>query len=136
MYVREFGTDFRSTFNFVDGDLELVEDKENIVQSIVNRLNTDEDFFELFYNSYGGVLTSYMGWKATDKTLSFMKLELDTILNQDPRLTDFDSSLEYAGDGKVKVDLFLSYDDESDLSLSFVIGDTVEIEETEDEMED
>ena len=122
--VVEFGTDFKSDFSFKNGDLVLIEDKDNLVQSVLNRLNTTNGFFDLFYNNYGGVLGSYLGWKADKKTLGFIKVEIINILNQDPRFKKFDVDLKYSSNGSININLNLVYDENSDLSLSFVISDT------------
>lgn len=129
--VMEFGTDFKSDYNFVDGDLELCSDKNNLIQAIINRLNTHEGEYDLFYNAYGGLLSSFLGWKQDESTLEFIKLEIINILSQDGRLTEFSVDLEYDNDGKVNIKLDLNYDDDSDLSLSFVIGETGLIESEE-----
>ena len=132
--VAEFGTDFKSSYNFIDGDLELVSDKRNLVQSIINRLNTISDRYSLFYNSYGGFLHNFHGWKRLPDTLGFMKIEITNILSQDPRLTNFDVELEYDDEGAIDLSIDLFYDDDSDLSLSFVIGnDGIIVEDDEDE---
>lgn len=130
--VAEFGNDFDASFTFENGDLVIVEDKKNIVQSILNRLNTEDGVYDLFYNEYGGVLNNYLGWKADEKTLKFMEIEIVNILNQDPRFTKFNINVDYTGNGNVKIDLDLFYDEDTDLSLSFVINDEQIVEEYEE----
>lgn len=128
--VAEFGTDFDSSFSFEGGDLTLVSDKENIIQSIANRINTNNGFFDLYYNEYGGVLQNFLGWKATEKTSEFIKIELTNILKQDPRLIDFELELNYLGNGKIRIQMLLNYNEDSDLSLSMVLSENgVTIEE-------
>ena len=56
--VVELGTDLNSNWQFKDGDLQLVENNNNLVQSILNRLNCDYDSLDLFYYDYGSVLSS------------------------------------------------------------------------------
>ena len=121
--IAEFGNDFNSDFSFNNGDLVLIEDRENIVQSITNRLNTVDGFYDLYYNEYGGLLANYLGWRANNKTLSFMKIEITNILNQDPRFTKFEVDVKYNNNGNVAINIFLSYNDYSDLTLSLVIND-------------
>ena len=131
--VEEFGTDFKSDLQFKDGDIELVSDKQNMIQSIINRLNTQEDWYELFYNTYGGLLHSFHGWKRLQSTLDFMKIEITNIISQDPRITEPEVDLEYNSDGGIDLKISLTYDDDSDLSLSLVISDSGVIIEDEDE---
>lgn len=134
--IGEFGTDFNSNYTFKDGDLKLVSDKQNIKQAIINRLNTHEDWYELFYNTYGGFLHSFHGWKRLQDTLDFLKIEIINILSQDPRFSDFDVELEFNDSGEIDMGIDLFYDDDSDLSLSFVISNSGIIVDNDDESED
>ena len=61
-------------------------------------------------------------------TLEFMKIELERVLLQDPRLQDFKLELDYDEKG-VKVDLTINVDG-TDMELNF-ITDGIIIEETE-----
>ena len=131
--ITEFGTDFNSNYNFIDGDLEIVSDKENIKQAILNRLNTHEGLYDLFYNNYGGYLHNFHGWKRLDSTLTFMEIEITNILNQDPRISNLDVNLEYNKKGDIDLFIDLFYDDDTDLSLSFVISDSIIIDNEDDE---
>ena len=47
----ELGVDIRSDFTFENGDLKLSKYEENLVQAICNRLTTNLDELELFYES-------------------------------------------------------------------------------------
>lgn len=134
--VGEFGADFQADYNFVDGDLQLIEDKENIVQSIQNRLNCMTDFYSLFYAEYGGYLHNFHGWKRTQETLNFMKVEITKTLQQDPRFTDIQVDLEFGDEGVINMQVLLHYDDDSDLSMSFVISDAGVVSDDEDEDEE
>ena len=121
--VKELGTDIKTGFNFENGDLKTITDKENLVQAITNRLNTTQGTFDLFYNEYGGILHQYHNWKANEITLKFMEIDIRNILNQDPRLKNYDLTLKYTAEGAVKINITLIYDDLTDLSLSFVLNE-------------
>ena len=125
--IVELGTDLNSNWEFKDGDLQLVENKTNIKQSILNRLNCDYDSLDLFYYEYGSVLSNFLGWKHNDETLEFIRLEIEDTLNQEPRLTDFDVEVSYDKIGKVLIDLYIVFNDETDFSLSLVLEKDGEI---------
>ena len=57
--IVELGVDLSSNWKFKDGDLVLVENKENLIQSILNRLNCDYDCLDLFYYEYEYSLVSH-----------------------------------------------------------------------------
>jgi len=103
----EGGIDLRSDFTFSDGDVVLVEYSDNLVQAVVNRLNTELDELDLFYESYGSVLSSFFGWRRTDETLGFVKAEVDNVLSMESRLDSFVSTVEYADNGSLVVRLSL-----------------------------
>ena len=103
----ELGVDINSTCSFVNGDLALASYNDNLVQAIVNRLNTDLNELELFYNEYGSILTQFFGWKANDTTLGFIKAEIKKVLDEEPRLMGHTCDVTYDGDGKVRIDLVL-----------------------------
>lgn len=119
--ILEIGTDINSDWEFIDGDLKLVKQNENICQSIKNRLNANYDSFELFYNEYGSFLMKFLGWKRNEETLKFMEMEIINTLNQDIRLQDVDVDLSYGDDGVVNGNLSIKYDDDIDLNLSLVL---------------
>ena len=119
--VVELGTDLNRNWQFKDGDLQLVENNNNLVQSILNRLNCDYDSLDLFYYDYGSVLSSFLGWKHSDETLEFIRLEVESTLEQEPRLSDFTVEVSYNKVGKVLIDLYIVFDDETDFTLSLVL---------------
>lgn len=125
--IVELGTDLNCNWEFKDGDLQLVENRANIKQSILNRLNCDYDSLDLFYYEYGSVLSNFLGWKHNDETLEFIRLEIEDTLNQEPRLTDFDVEVSYDKIGKVLIDLYIVFNDESDFTLSLVLEKDGEI---------
>ena len=91
------------------------------------------DYYSLFYDTYGGFLHDFHGWKRLNSTLHFMEVEVLNILSQDPRFNDIDVDLAYNKTGGVDMSINLVYDDDSDLSLSFIISDDGEIVENEEE---
>ena len=120
--ILEIGTDISSQWDFVDGDLKLVKQNENICQTIQNRLNTIYDSLSLYYGEYGSFLMKFLGWKKDDETLKFMEMEILNTLSQDPRLQNIDVDLYYGKDGIVNGKIFISFDEETDLSLSLVLN--------------
>ena len=129
----EMGNDIRSDWSFTDGDLNLIKYKDNIIQSIINRLNTEYDTYNLFYGEYGGFLMKFMGWKRNSETLRFMEKEIVITLQQDPRLQNVTVNLEYGDKGRVTGNLYIVFDDDTDLSASLVLAPSgVEIEEEEE----
>ena len=105
--VYDLGVDINSNFTFHDGDIVLAEYDENIVQAVVNKLQTDLGELDLFYEDYGSIMMSFMGWRANEETLGFMKAELNNILQSEERLETWNFDINYMGDGKVRIDLTL-----------------------------
>ena len=131
MVAYEYGVDLNSNFDFKDGDLTLSEYDDNLIQSIKNRLNTDYDCLDIFYEDYGSVLSQFLGWRRNDETLSFIRLELEDCLGKDPRITDYELELDYNDNGNVVIQFTIT--GETDLSFNLVLGiDGVELEETDE----
>ena len=135
--IEGIGTDFNRNYQFVDGDLKLITDKENLTQSILNRLACPLDSLNLFYADYGSVLSKYFGWKKNETTLKFMEIDLKSCLDQDPRINDYEVQLSYIEKG-IKIDLNLDLSDENfelslilskDSDLTVTTYDNEEIEE-------
>lgn len=127
MEIYELGVDFKSDFNFVDGDLELVSGTDNLSQSIANRLNTQIGTMSEFYNTYGSILNDFIGNHSDETVLSFMQIEVETTLKQDPRLIDATVELNYESNGNVRIDVNNIYNDDSDLTASFVLDSNGEV---------
>ena len=120
--IVEYGTDIDSSYSFKDGDLQLVSYKDNLQQAIMNRLNTLQDSLDLFYVDYGSFLQSYLGWRKTDKTLEFIKVEIDLVVSKDPRVDVFSSEVKYDSEGNVEINLTISYSEFDSFSLNYVLG--------------
>lgn len=125
--IIELGTDLNSNWEFKDGDLLLVENKDNLIQAIHNRLNTVYGSLDLFYYNYGSVLSNFLGWKHDDETLDFIRLEIEDTLGQEPRLSDFSVEASFNKDGKILINLFVFFNDETDFSLNLVLEKDGEI---------
>lgn len=119
--IVELGTDLNCNWEFKDGDLQIVENKENLVQAILNRLNCSYDSLDLFYYDYGSVISNFLGWKRSDETLEFIRLEVENTLGQEPRLNNFNVDVSYKSEGKVLIELYVVFDDETDLTMSLVL---------------
>lgn len=103
----ELGVDLNSSLSFSNGDINLIQYEDNLIQGVMNRLNTELDELDLFYVGYGSVLTRFLGWKANDETLSFIEAEIENTLENEPRLTSSDATCNYNGNGQVLIDLKL-----------------------------
>lgn len=117
----DIGTDINSDWSFNEnGDLNIVTDNDNIVQSIKNRLSCYLPNLKIYYGFYGGFLSEYFGRRRTEETLKFMKIEVDTILSQEGRIKNVTTDLYYAKDGSVRIDLTYSIKEE-DYELNLVL---------------
>ena len=76
--IYELGIDLSSSFTFHDGDLILSSYDDNLVQAVTNRIQTDLNELDLFYEDYGSILNSFFGWKANEYTIVLMKTEIQT----------------------------------------------------------
>ena len=125
--IVSIGTDMQSDWSFNDkGDLELVSGKDNISQAISNRLSTELNSL-LFYNEYGSLLWSFIGWRSSKQSLEFMKIEIENRLLQDPRLREYSVDLEYLGDGSVRIDMGITMNGDEDYSTSLVLSKDGEV---------
>lgn len=127
--ISELGTDINSNWSFTNGDLNLVQDKENLVQATRNRLNNVLDTLDDFYMEYGSILYRFLGWKREEITLKFMEIELKNCLNQDPRLTDYTLDLNYADKGSVTIGITVFYDDETEFDMNYILSTDGVVEE-------
>ena len=136
----ELGVDIRSDFTFENGDLKLSKYEENLVQAICNRLTTNLDELELFYEDYGSVLSSFIGWKANDETIDYMQKEIDIVLQNEPRIIDSETEITYKQNGLININLNLTTSSEAEIETNLILNKdgTIEIEtdETEEENEE
>ena len=103
----ELGVDLNSTLTFSNGDITLTSYEDNLIQGVMNRLNTDLDELDLFYDEYGSILTRFLGWKANSETLGFIEAEIENTLENEPRLESSDATCTYNGEGQVMIQLNL-----------------------------
>jgi len=117
----DIGVDINSSWAFnEEGDLELISDEKNMVQSIRNRLTCWLGSMDLYYLEYGSILSNFLGWKHRNETLEFIKLEVEKTLRQDPRMPEYTLEVAYDDSGRVIIELLLHYTD-ADYPLSLVI---------------
>lgn len=83
-----FGVDIDSSWNFVDGDLELSKGKGNLGQAIMNRLMADDDQYSDFYIKYGGGLFDHFGDLNHPTIHEYIRIEIESILEQEPRIKE------------------------------------------------
>lgn len=128
--VYEIGTDIKSDWTFNEnGDLTLIQDNDNLKQAVYNRITCYAGSFKHFYNEYGSVLSNYFGFRKDNTTLEFMRIELERVLLQDPRIQKFDLNLEYVTEG-IRVELTI-HTQETDTELNFITDGTQIINEDE-----
>ena len=93
--VDVFGTDIQSNWNLnSNGDLNTVTGESNLGQAIVNRLNSDLDTYDLFYAKYGGDLFTHMGDLNIPTIHEYIRIEIETILEQEPRIRQMQCTVE------------------------------------------
>ena len=80
------GTDIQRNWEIIDGDIQLVSDKNNLGQAILNRLLADKDFYNMFYLNYGSNISEYYGEKNNPNIKEYIRVEVETTLVQDPRI--------------------------------------------------
>lgn len=130
--MSELGTDIGSDWTLNStGDLVLVSDDDNLVQAIRNRLNAWREGFEVFYDNYGGTLEANFGLRKVESSLEFIKLEVENILNQEPRLNDFTVDCYYDENMEVHVDVSVHFTEDDTFELNLVLNDDgmMEVEE-------
>ena len=129
----ELGVDLNSTLTFSNGDINLTTYEDNLIQGVMNRLNTDLDELDLFYDEYGSILTRFLGWKTNDETLGFIEAEIENTLENEPRLESSDATCTYNGEGQVMIQLNLYpiTRDMVDINMVLTTTGVVEIETDE-----
>lgn len=119
----ELGVDFNSSFTFKDGDIQLVEYDENLIQSITNKFNTDLDELGHFYEDYGSTLKSFFGWKRNEETLSFIQSEVETVLQSEERLLSWKIDVKFTDDGKLRINLELYPNSDYSIDVNYELTD-------------
>lgn len=124
----ELGVDIHSSCTFINGDLALSSYTDNLIQAIINRLQTQLNELDWFYQDYGSILTDFLGWKANDETLQYMRAEINTVLSEEIRLDSYSCELEYTGEGTVRMQLILYPTPATNIPVNLVLGRTGTIE--------
>ena len=99
--AEDFGTDLcwnnETTLGTVTGD-------DNLKQSIINRLNTTYDELNWIYADYGCNYRDYLGLKANETTMEFIKNSIKQSLEEEPRIEDYELDISNKGDGVSETD--------------------------------
>ena len=103
-----YGTDIKSDWSFTDGDLNIVKDKINLSQAVVNRLKTDAGTYDIFYKNYGGNLFEEMGELNHPTIHEYIRIEVESILQQDPRINNVECTVNKTYSNGVTIDLKLT----------------------------
>lgn len=112
VFLTDFGTDINADWGLTsDGDLQIISNTGNLNQAITNRLTCGLDNLDLFYDGYGCNLSQFLGWRKTEQTLQFIKLELMKRLGSEERILGYSLNVEYTETG-VRVDMELTLNDD------------------------
>ena len=136
--VDVYGTDINSNWSFSDGDINLVTDKANLGQAIVNRLKADLTTF-IFYNRYGGNLFEHFGDKNNPNIHEYIKIEVESICKQDPRIKQVESTVTKTDSETITLDLKLltiSSDEIVRYNLIITSDNSIFINENSSELSD
>ena len=116
------GTDIDREWSFENGDIILISDYGNINQAIMNRLNTDLDFYSSFYRKYGGNLWEHMGDLNHATIHEYIRIEVEDIVGQDPRIRNVEATVNKTNSNGVECDLLIGlYDETTTIELNLVI---------------
>lgn len=127
------GTDIKDTWSFVDGDLEIVTDIENLEQACTNRLNTNEEFYRWCYEKYGGDLFKVIGMVNNDHALEYLRIEIESILMQDPRIREVQADCYKNDPISIYADVnILTINSEEMVTINLVINDDYRVKINEE----
>lgn len=121
------GTDFKN-FEIKDGDLLLVSDTDNLAQACINRLSTPSNFYDWMYENYGGGLNSIFGMKNNSNSLEYLRIEIEHILQQDPRIKSISATCTKEMPNEVDVELdILTIGSDEIISMNLIITDDLKV---------
>ena len=100
-----YGTDIKSDFSFTNGDINLVSGTTNLAQAVCNRLNSNLQTYEIFYARYGGNLLEWLGEINNTNIQEYLKIEIESILGQEPRITSVEATVTKETTDTVLIDL-------------------------------
>ena len=135
--VDVYGTDINSNWSFSDGDINLVTDKANLGQAIVNRLKADLTTF-IFYNRYGGNLFEHFGDKNNPNIHEYIKIEVESICKQDPRIKQVESTVTKTDSETITLDLKLLTSSDEIIRYNLILNsdNSIFINENSSELSD
>lgn len=124
-----FGRDIKNNWNFINGDLETVSDKLNLAQAIINRLNTDLGFYDWCYTQYGGNLSNVFGMKNNSNTLEYLRIEIESTVQQDPRIRVVNANCSKEDSKTVGVELnVLTIGSDEIVTINLIIQDDLKVQ--------
>lgn len=128
-----YGTDLNRKWTFTNGDIDTVSGSVNLGQAIVNRLNAGLDTYDIFYAKYGGVLFEHLGDLNHPNIHEYMRIEIESILKQDPRIQDYECTINKTSSKSVECNLKITVlgSDEVD-EFNLVINDDSTISISQD----
>lgn len=88
--VDVYGTDIDDSWTFSNGDINLISGTLNLGQAVKNRLMCDSDVYKNFYQNYGGNLFDEMGELNNGNAHEYLRIEIETILKQEPRINELE----------------------------------------------
>lgn len=124
-----FGRDIKNNWNFINDDLETVSNKLNLAQAIINRLNTDLGFYDWCYTQYGGNLSNVFGMKNNSNTLEYLRIEIESTLQQDPRIRVVNANCSKEDSKTVSVELnVLTIGSDEIVTINLIIQDDLKVQ--------
>lgn len=114
-------------WSYENQDLVVVEDTDNMIQAILNRLNTNTDELDYLYDNYGCDLHQFLGLPTNETTLGLVKNVITDTLNQDDRIELIDLELSYKDTNTLNILLSCTFNDNT-LELDLVLDETNGVE--------
>lgn len=119
--IYELGVDIHSDWEFHDGDLKLIRYGENMGQAVVNRLKCYLGAMSIFYTDYGSEIIHYLGEMNNETTWEYIRIEIETRVLQDPRVTDVECTVNRLTHSTCEAHLDLHFYDGSTGEANLVI---------------
>ena len=121
------GTDLKN-FEIEDGDLLLVSDTDNLAQACINRLSVPPNFYDWVYENYGGDLNSIFGMENNQNSFEYLRIEIEHILQQDPRIKSISATCTKEVSNEVDVELdILTIGNDEIISMNLIITDDLKV---------
>lgn len=118
-----YGNDIDKSWTFTNGDINIVKNVNNLGQAIYNRLNTDLGTFDMFYTKYGGNLYEELGEVNHPTIHEYIRIEIESILEQEPRIQNIDCTVNKINSDGVEVTLKVTpINSDETLTYNLVIG--------------